>query len=182
MEKKKKQETVGKILKEECKEKDIGFNELYQRIFDLEYKKTFKNTITKKKLKNWINDADFPNLDAIYLLAEVLDMNPNDLLEAKNKTQDGMRKKTSPAARRMIGKALDLARPTVNMILLLIGITLAILVAMHLGKGWQNKGENELTTFFDVWDKDVAPYLNPKNNIENEENTIVQNLLNETDN
>lgn len=182
MEKKKKQETVGKILKEECKNKDVGFNELYQRVFDLEYKKTFKNTITKKQLKNWMRDKDFPNLDSIYILSEVLDINPNDLLEAKNKTQDGMRKKTSPALRRLIGKALDLARPTVNFILLLIGITLAILVAMHLGKGWKNKGTEELTTFFLVWDKDVVPYLNPKSNIENEENTIVQNLLNETDN
>ncbi len=182
MEEKKKKETVGKILKEECKNKDIGFNELYQKVFDLEYKKTFKNTITKKNLRNWMNDKDFPNLDSIYLLSEVLDMNPNDLLEAKNKFQDGMRKKTSPATRRLIGKALDLARPAVNMILLFIGLTLAILVAMHLGKGYQNKGTDELITFFNVWDKDVAPYLNQKNNAENNENTIVQNLLNEINN
>ena len=174
MEKKKKQETVGKILKEECKNKDVGFNELYQRVFDLEYKKTFKNTITKKQLKNWMRDKDFPNLDSIYILSEVLDINPNDLLEAKNKTQDGMRKKTSPALRRLIGKALDLARPIVNMILLLIGIALAILVAMHLGKGYQNKGINEMITFFDVCDKEVVPYMHQDNN---EENTETQNVI-----
>ena len=49
-----------------------------------------------------MRDKDFPNLDSIYILSEVLDINPNDLLEAKNKTQDGMRKKTSPALRRCI--------------------------------------------------------------------------------
>ena len=60
------------------------------------------------------------------------------------------------------------------MILLLIGIALAILVAMHLGKGYQNKGINEMITFFDVWDKEVVPYMHQDNN---EENTETQNVI-----
>lgn len=39
--------------------------------------------VTEKKIKNWERDAEYPDINGIYALAEILEIHPNDLLEAK---------------------------------------------------------------------------------------------------
>ena len=173
MEEIKKDETIGRVLKETCKRKNIGFEELYQRIFDLEYKFKHKNTITKKDLKNWIKDKDFPNLDAIYFLAEILEIPPNYLLELKNNIQSKMRKNVNKPIRKMADRMLEYSLPIFNGILFLIGIALTIFVAMLLGKVWDSNMHGELDEFLFVWDKKVKPLINTtdqENNINNDTN------------
>lgn len=43
---------------------------------------------TEKEIKFWIKEAKYPDISDIYILAEVLELSPNDLLEAKQNMQE----------------------------------------------------------------------------------------------
>ena len=44
--------------------------------------------VTEKTIKKWEKGTEFPDLDMMYKLAEILKLNPNELLSLRNKIQE----------------------------------------------------------------------------------------------
>ena len=69
--------TCGKIIKEAREEKNMTINDL---AFEIKSK-----NVTEKTVKNWEDNKDYPNLDMIYKLAYILEINPTELLVFRDK-------------------------------------------------------------------------------------------------
>ncbi len=60
------------MLKEAREEKGLTITEL---VYEIRSEK-----VTKKTIKRWEEDKEFPNLEMIYKLSEILELNPTELL------------------------------------------------------------------------------------------------------
>lgn len=133
MEKKK---TLGQIIKEGRLAKKWTFDEFYW-----EY---CHGNVPRKKVKGWENDTYYPDLDEIYKIAALLNLNPNEMLEARDAKQKSTVREVNPSARRMGERAFKLAKPTIKVILNLIPIIAAIMLAVSyklLDAGWNKQPE-----------------------------------------
>lgn len=133
MEKKK---TLGQIIKEGRLAKKWTFDEFYW-----EY---CHGNISRRKVKGWENDTYYPDLDEIYKIAALLNLNPNEMLEARDAKQKSTVREVNPSARRMGERAFKLVKPTIKVILNLIPIIAAIMLAVSyklLDAGWNKQPE-----------------------------------------
>jgi len=89
--------SVGKIIKEAREKKSLSIEELTWKLN--------KPNITKKLVADWEKGQEFPDLDNIYLLAQTLDLDPNELLNKRLTIQDESIHEINPANRRVGGKA-----------------------------------------------------------------------------
>jgi hypothetical protein len=156
--------TVGSIIKQACIDNDMSFNILYYKMSDLISNKK-SNNLSKKKftkttLKLWIKDLDFPDMEDIYNLSNVLKINPNELFEAKENMQNSMVHKPNKALREIAGKMLVYSAPMVKMLVIFIMIVLAILVSMHLRVGDERHSLEEQSEWNDNWEKNIQPLMN----------------------
>lgn len=133
MEKKK---TLGQMIKEGRLAKKWTFDEFYW-----EY---CHGNIPKRKVKGWEKDTYYPDLDEIYKIAALLNLNPNEMLEARDTKQKSTVREVNPSARRMGERIFKLTKPTIRFILNLIPIIAAIMLAVSyklLDAGWNKKPE-----------------------------------------
>ena len=74
--------TFGEYLKDGMDKKGISSATL-EDIFAQK-----KNSHAEKEIKLWMNDLYYPDITTIYQLAEIFEIHPNDLLEAKQNMQE----------------------------------------------------------------------------------------------
>lgn len=74
--------TFGQYLKEGMDRKGISRASLSDKIAEKGY------TVSEKEIKLWEKDAWYPDITMIYILAEIFEIHPNDLLEAKQFMQE----------------------------------------------------------------------------------------------
>lgn len=91
--------SVGKLIKNARIQKNLSIEELVWKIN--------KPQITKDILKKWEKGQEFPNLDNIYILAEYLDLNPNELLQKRLTIQDESIHEINPSLRRISEKVFN---------------------------------------------------------------------------
>lgn len=116
------QKSLGKLIIDAMNEKNITIDILVEKINNPK--------INKKVLKSWINGYDFPNLDDVYKLSEILELNPNELLKLRNEIQDSNVKKPNWTVRKLVGRTLNYSKPAFSVFVILIEVMAAICVAV----------------------------------------------------
>jgi transcriptional regulator with XRE-family HTH domain len=178
--------SVGKIIKEAREKKGLTVQELEWEINNAK--------ITEKVIKNWERGQEFPDLNQIYILAEHLNLNPNELLSKRLTIQDESIHEANTAGQRVGEKVFKVFYTIVRYcVKYLAGICIIILAVNY--KNFENKiGSNsdpeqenlvvqiidnaiEEYTDFDFSGKDTTK----ENNIINE-NKILENVLIDTNN
>ena len=86
--------------------------------------------ITEKTVKDWEKGMKFPDLDMMYKLAEILELNPNELLRLRNKIQEDSYSKPNWSARRIGDKMLGVAKPGYQFVSFLSKVILAIILVL----------------------------------------------------
>ena len=117
---------------------------VYGGDFDEFYWEYCHGNIPKRKVKGWEKDTYYPDLDEIYKIAALLNLNPNEMLEARDTKQKSTVREVNPSARRMGERIFKLTKPTIRFILNLIPIIAAIMLAVSyklLDAGWNKKPE-----------------------------------------
>lgn len=104
--------SVGKLIKEAREKNNLTIKELAWKINN---PKVNPNTI-----KNWENGFDYPDLDMIYELAKILDLNPNELLNLKNKIHEQTYYQPNTHIRHLSGKALTASGSIISTIIKII--------------------------------------------------------------
>lgn len=74
--------TFGEYLKEGMNEKGISVISLEDKLAQR------KNPHSEKEIKLWLKEALYPDITTIYMLSEIFEIHPNDLLEAKQNMQE----------------------------------------------------------------------------------------------
>lgn len=74
--------TFGEYLKDGMERTGVSISALEDRFAEK------KNTHTEKEIKLWLRDAYYPDITTIYMISEILEIHPNDLLEAKQNMQE----------------------------------------------------------------------------------------------
>lgn len=172
--------SVGKLIKEAREKKELS-------IEDLVWKINKPKKVTAKLVKQWENGQEFPDLDCIYLLAENLDLNPNELLQKRITIQDESIHEVDWAERRVGGKIFNVFYVVVRQAVKWIaGICIIVVVANY--KNFENKmtGENDpeqielIESVIDnaVKEFTIYDFTDTNTNIENdkiENNTVLEN-------
>ena len=96
---------------------------------DLAWKINVPN-VSENTIKSWENGKEFPDLNMMYKLAEILEINPNELLSLRNKIQEDSYSKPNKFVRKFGGLALDGARPIVKIIITWVGIVLILYLTL----------------------------------------------------
>lgn len=116
--------SVGKIIKEAREKQGLSIEELTWQIN--------KPEITKKIIANWEKGNEFPDLDSIYLLAEHLKLNPNELLNKRITIQDESIHEVNPATKRVGEKFFHAFYIIVKQsVKLIAGICIIVVVANY---------------------------------------------------
>lgn len=115
-------DTLGIMIKEAREDKKLD----YIKLADL----MRKLNVDEKKISNWEKGYNFPNLDQIYKLAEILELNPTEMLEIRNKIQNSNLKPPNEAARRVGGKLLKFAEPGYNVVRTIIEVLIFACILM----------------------------------------------------
>ena len=172
--------SVGKLIKEAREKKELSIEDLVWQI-------NKPKKVTAELIKKWEKGQKFPDLDCIYLLAENLDLNPNELLNKRLTIQDESIHEVDWAERRVGGKIFNAFYVVVRQAVKWIaGICIIVVVANY--KNFENKmtGENDpeqIELIESVIDNAVKEfttydYTNTNTDIENtnvENNTILDN-------
>lgn len=74
--------TFSEYLKDGMENKGISIDNLEDKFAQR------KIQHSSKEIKYWLKEAKYPDITDIYILAEVLELSPNDLLEAKQNMQE----------------------------------------------------------------------------------------------
>lgn len=163
--KKKEEATLGDLIKEARENKKLTFDEFYWLICN--------GKLPKNKVKGWEKNTVYPNLDEIYKIAQILELNPNEMLEARDRKQKSTIKEVNPSARRMGARVFNITKPVIRILLNLIPIVAVVGYAIaykFLDTAWN-------TAVPDLPQHVVDHYVsNSTTNMENE----VNNLLNNT--
>lgn len=128
--------SVGKLIKEARIKQGLTEEELVWKINEPK--------ITEKLIKEWEKGQEFPDLDSIYLLAEHLNLNPNELFNNRLKIQDESIHEMNMANRRVGGKVFNVFYTIVRYaVKWLAGICIIILAVYY--KDFENKigGQND---------------------------------------
>ena len=89
--------TFGMQLVEAMNEKGYSKSRLSEELSQR------KQYFSEKEIESWQKDRKYPDITVIYMLAEMLDIHPNDLLEAKQLMQEaGLSSINMQAIRNMI--------------------------------------------------------------------------------
>lgn len=116
--------SVGKLIKEAREKKELS-------IEDLVWKINKPKKVTAELIKKWEKGQEFPNLDCIYLLAENLDLNPNELFQKRLTIQDESIHEVDWAERRVSERMLHVTKNLTKVVVEFVGIILAILLGMY---------------------------------------------------
>jgi transcriptional regulator with XRE-family HTH domain len=73
--------TSGQLINQYRTEKNMTINDLAYSMNSINVKKM------EKKIDNWEKDKDFPDLNEIYKLAEIFEINPNLLVTLRDRTR-----------------------------------------------------------------------------------------------
>ena len=101
---------VGKMIKTAREERNLSINELVDEIR--------KPQITVKLWQKWEKGKEFPDLDCIYILAEKLDLNPNEMLENRTRIIMESIHEVDWAKRRIGAYAFDIIHITAMQLML----------------------------------------------------------------
>lgn len=156
-------DSVGKIIKE-AREK-AGLREI-----DLVWKLN-DSKVTLKTVKNWEKGKELPDIDMIYTLSEMFNLNPNQLLDLKSTIIQELHGEPDWAARRIGDKLLSLAKPGYEFVSFMSKIILAIILVLV----WKYiHATYEATDNPVVLDTQqiLGNYLNEENNLVKIENSI----------
>lgn len=127
--------TFGQYILEARDKKGYSRLSLIEKIIEKGY------DISEKEVKLWEKDLWYPDITMIYLLAEILDIHPNDLLEAKQLMQEAGLSAIDMATMRVVCKFIDVSIMTVfwiNRILATVGLAIvAGVVWYNLLSNWQ---------------------------------------------
>ena len=93
--------TFGMQLSEAMNEKGYSKSRLSEELSQR------KQYVPEKEIEAWQKDRKYPDITIIYMLAEMLDMNPNDLLEAKQLMQEAGLSSINMQAIRVVCRILD---------------------------------------------------------------------------
>lgn len=95
--------TFGEYLKDGMDEKGISILSLEDKLAEK------KNPHTEKEIKLWTKDAYYPDITTIYMLAEIFEIHPNDLLEAKQNMQEAGLNAVDMITMRVICNFIDIS-------------------------------------------------------------------------
>lgn len=115
---------VGKMIKDAREARNLSINEIVDEIHRPE--------VTAELWKKWENGKEFPNLDCIYILAEKLELNPNEMVANKNTIIKESIHEVNWAKRRVGAYAFDILHTWVFVGVKLIGIVLVFLLLYYL--------------------------------------------------
>ena len=93
--------TFGMQLVEAMNEKGYSKSKLSEELSER------KQYVPEKEIAAWQKDKRYPDITIIYMLCEILDMNPNDLLEAKQLMQEAGLSSINMQAIRVVCRVLD---------------------------------------------------------------------------
>lgn len=173
--------SVGNIIKEEREKQKL-------RPIDLAWKIN-KTDVTEKLVKDWESGNKFPDLDMMYKLAELLDINPNELLNLRNTIQEESYVEPDFAARRVCSKFFAMAKPVLSVIFrLTVGICIIYIVANY--KNFENKvggaqDQEQIDFVANVIQNGINQYVvSPSNSIDNNQlqNETEDEILNNVEN
>lgn len=68
-----------------------------------------RNSVPERTIKLWEKDAVYPDITTIYMLAEILEIHPNDLLEAKQNMQEAGLNSVDMLTMRVICNFIDIS-------------------------------------------------------------------------
>lgn len=114
--------SIGKIIREAREKEEMSVEDLVWKIGNPK--------ITIKTIKNFEKGKEFPDLDMIYKLSEILNLNPNELLEMRNIIRAKSCKEPNWAARNIGGKLLNLVKPAYYTANVLLKILVAIMLVL----------------------------------------------------
>ena len=165
---------VGKMIKTAREERNLSINELVDEIR--------KPQITVKLRKKWEKGKEFPDLDCIYILAEKLDLNPNEMLENRTRIIMESIHEVDWAKRRVGAYAFDIIHTWVFVGVKLVGLVLGFLLlyyfitAMQLMLGDQGGYTERLVVqVIDNAVEEFVPNANTQTMFENTVQTTVNN-------
>lgn len=115
-------DAVGKIIRE-AREKE-GLKEI-----DLVWKLN-DSKVNLKTVKNWEKGKELPDIDMIYTLSEMFNLNPNKLLDLKATIIEELHGEPNWSARRIGNKLLGLAKPGYQFVSFMSKIILAIMLVL----------------------------------------------------
>ena len=95
--------TFGEYIREGRDKKGISILSLQDKLAQK------NNCISEKKIKLWEKDAEYPDITTIYMLAEILEIHPNDLLEAKQNMQEAGLNAIDMVTMRVICNFIDIS-------------------------------------------------------------------------
>lgn len=93
--------TFGMQLVEAMNEKGYSKSRLSEELSQR------KQYVPEKEIEAWQKDRKYPDITVIYMLAEMLDIHPNDLLEAKQLMQEAGLSSINMQAIRVVCRVLD---------------------------------------------------------------------------
>ena len=93
--------TFGQYILEGRDEKGLSRLSLIELIIDK------GQQVDERTVKNWERDAEYPDITMIYILAEILEIHPNDLLEAKQFMFEAGLNSIDMLTMRVIGSIID---------------------------------------------------------------------------
>lgn len=95
--------TFGEYLKEGMDQKGISTVSLEDKLAQR------KNPHSEKEIKLWLKEARYPDITTIYMLAEIFEIHPNDLLEAKQNMQEAGLNAVDMLTMRVVCNFLDIS-------------------------------------------------------------------------
>lgn len=128
--------TFGQYIMEGRDKKGLSRLSLVERIIDKGYE------ASERDIKLWERDAWYPDITMIYVLAEILEISPNDLLAAKQFMQEAGLNAIDMVTMRVVCKFVDISIMTVfwmNRIFMTVGLAIiAGVVWFNALSGMQN--------------------------------------------
>lgn len=122
--------TFGEYIKEGMEKKDYSIDMLEDMIAKKGYE------ISGKQIKYWQKDAAYPDITMIYVLAELLELNPNELLLAKQYMQEAGLSSIDMMVMRVVCNLIDTTIWKIHQIMT-IGIWVILLILYLLV--WRRK-------------------------------------------
>ena len=117
-------DSIGIRIKEAREKLNLTQEELAWKIND--------NKIDYKRIRNWENGKEFPNLDEIYKLAYIINVNPNELLDLKNKIQEESKTEPNWFIRHIFSKIMSIGKPGFKIIFeVILGICIIYLALSY---------------------------------------------------
>lgn len=95
--------TFGQYILEGRDKKGLSRLSFIERIIDK------GQMVDERRVKNWERDAEYPDITMIYIIAEILEIHPNDLLEAKQFMYEAGLNSIDMFTMRVIGNIIDIS-------------------------------------------------------------------------